>query len=238
MLRKQFNGRCAIVAALSGMLVASTAHADSQPFTYFANITGNAPSLSQFQMTVSDEGVGPNQIGFLFENLPDPGLPSAIANIYFEDGTLVFPQADLDPGSGVEFEQNGSPADPPGINPWGSSHEFRISLEQNTADAIQPGEWLRVIFDLQENPGGGYYGFADVIAAIENGFAKTLGVGHNPALPSLRIAFHVRALANGQSDSYLLSVIPLPAPFGLALAGLAGVVIISRRKRKASVSLD
>lgn len=133
----------------------------------------------------------------------------------------------------MDFVQNGQPDDPPGINPWGSSHEFRISLDQNTADAIQPGEWLRVIFDLQNG-----YGFADVLAAIENGFAKTQGVGYNPALPSLRIAFHVRALANGQSDSYLLTI-PLPAPFGLALAGLAGVVIISRRKRKVSTpSLD
>lgn len=232
MLSKQFSRRCVIAAVVGGMFAAASAQADSQPYTYFANMTGNAPSLSQFKMTVSDEDVDPNQIAFLFENLVVPGLPSAIANIYFEDGTLVFPEADLEPGSGVAFEQNGQPEDPPGVDPWGSSHEFRISLEQNTADAIEPGEYLRVIFDLQNG-----YGFADVIAAIENGFAKTQGVGYNPALPSLRIAFHVRALANGQSDSYLLTI-PLPTPLALGLAGLAGVVIISRRKRRAAVSLD
>ncbi len=232
MIRQHVRSFYALAAMVVVAAMSTATRADSQSYTLFANMTGNAPSLSQFKMTVSDEGVGSGQIKFLFENLADPGLPSAIANIYFEDGTLVFPDAGLDPGPGVAFEQGGNPNQPPGVSGFGSSHEFRIQLEQNTGDAIQPGEFLGVIFDLQ-----GTYGFTDVIAAIENGFAKTKGVGFNSGLPSLRIAFHVRALANGQSDSYLLTI-PLPAPFGLALAGLTGVVIISRRKRKAAVSID
>lgn len=116
---------------------------------------------------------------------------------------------------------------------FGSDHEFNIGAgsppAHNGIDAAD--EWLEVVFNLQSGKT-----FADTIAALNAGFGFGIGNVKDPSVESLRIAMHVISIGE-DSESYILTI-PLPAPFGLALAGLAGVVIISRRKRKAAVSLD
>lgn len=247
MIRKQLNRCCAVIAALAGMLTASTVQGDSTTYSVFSRFTSNGSDnpAAQFSVEVRDFDhlniplVG--QVSFLFRNVGS--IASSITSVHFEDGAL-FGIDHLNNGPGVDFEHPG----PGGLNvPGGSAVSFTTTAGFKIhADSGPPGvfsngvnnttdlsvEWLEVIFDLESG-----LSYDDVIAAIANGFKKTQGQSYSG--DSLRIAIHVQGIGGDEeSDSFILTI-PLPAPFGLALAGFAGVVIISRRKRKVSApSLD
>lgn len=167
------------------------AHADSIAYT-FANVTNNSSDISaQFKLTVSDDGVGSGQIGLLFENLAG-GAASSIANIYFEDDSVLASFSSFSQGPGVEFDDElGSPGHPPGISGFTTSTALCVSADNPKPHrGINPGEWLRVIFNLQSG-----MDFSGVVAALDNGFLKSLGdAGFDDDAPSLRSAFHVIAL--------------------------------------------
>lgn len=237
MIRKQFSRFCVIVAALAGALMASSAQADVV-YNTFQGIGTNSLS-GQLKLTVSDLGfnsdTGYNQVKFVLENLV--GLDSSVARIYFEDGTLLGIFEFLTASDGVSFVKAPDfpgPGSPPGMETWfGSDHEFNIGAGAPPADngIDAADEWLGVVFNLQSGKT-----FADTIAALNAGFGIGIGNSKDPSVESLRIAMHVISIGE-DSESYILTI-PLPTPLALGLAGLAGVVIISRRKRRAAVSLD
>lgn len=225
-----------LCAGLGTILIAPVAWADSVSYS-FSNRTNNYLDLSsQFKMTASDDGVGAGQVGLLFENFLG-GSSASIANIYFEDGTVFSSFHSMTHGGGVEFGHDaGAPHDPPGINDFDSTQSFSVNADNpKPENGINPGEWLRVVFNLQTG-----IDFNEIISALANGLLKTNGdPGYNSQVPSLRVAFHVIDLPLGESDSYMSEGpqnIPLPAPLGLGLAGLAGVFVMARKCRRSAAA--
>ena len=187
----------------------------------FSNITNNGGIggnySSQLSVTVSDEGVGANQVDFIFRN--NVGLESSITDVYFDDGTLLG-IASLSSSAGVSFAQGASPGNLPGgntlANPFvataGFSADSQPPVLQNGVNAAS--ESLTVRFDLLAGQT-----FDDVIAALNGG-------------TDLRIGIHVQGQANGQSNSYVTTLIPLPAGVWAGasmLAGLGGLGWLRRR---------
>lgn len=229
MRRRSWIQTC-LFAGLVGGVVVSDSFADSVSYAA-ANVTNNSSSLSsQFGMTVGNDGVASNQMWILFENMAG-GAASSIANIYFEDGPILGIST-LEESTGVDFQHDpGSPENPPGINNFATTVAFSVNAKNpKPENGVNPGEWLKVIFNLQSG-----VDFSDTVAAIENGFLKTAGdQAYNPNAAALRVAFHLIALGDGKSDTYMLGPesVPLPAPVSMALAGLLGAVAYSSARRR------
>ncbi len=225
-----------LCAGLGAVLFAPAALADSVSYS-FSNRTNNYLDLSsQFKLTVSDDGVGAGQVGLLFENFVG-GASSSIANVYFEDGTVFGSFASMSDGGGVEFGHDaGAPHDPPGINDFVSTQSLSVNADNpKPENGVNPGEWLRVVFNLQTG-----IDFNGVISALANGLLKTNGdPGYNSQVPSLRVAFHAIGLPLGESDTYMSEGpqnIPLPAPLGLGIVGLAGMFVMVRKSRRSAAA--
>lgn len=244
-MRGLFRGSAVLAIAAGFLSCSGAAVADNVSVSYsqFGNITNNAgnPNIaSQLQVDVRNYDYGgnsllSNQVAIVVHNLAG-GLASSIARVYFEDGTLVGIASihQFTGGSGhTDFEENSSPSDLPGgnsLNPqFDSTREFNIGANSPPpVNGVNPGEWVEVVFNLK-----GTYVFSDVLDAIDRGFAKTNGES-NYGMPTLRIGMHIISIDGGNSDSYLMEnpqLIPLPAPLALAMVGLAGVVVISTRRR-------
>ncbi len=237
MVGRRFTTRtCAILGAVVFIgLSSSLAHAETVTYSFTRFSTnGSVNPESQFTLEVRDFDKDNNtlagQVSFLFRNT---GLiASSITGTHFEDGAILGIAA-VHGGPGVDFSEPGSgPPSLPGGN--GLSPAF-VTTKGFTARAdpprevngVNPGEWLEVIIDLKTD-----LAFSDVITAISNGFKRTAELPYSGN--ALRVGLHVQAIGDEeQSDGFILSI-PLPAPLGLALAGLGGVVIISRRARQAS----
>lgn len=250
MIRKQFCRFCAVVAALAGMLSASSVWADFISHSYgFTRITTNGsedPSAQIFfevRNFSGGEPDGPAQqalpgaqwVSILVRNVAG-GMSSSIAETYFEDGTLLDLHTIIS-GPGTTYIEGANPPDLPGGEQFSfvATTLFSAEAAPGNANGINPGEWVEVLFTLQNG-----YVYGDVLAAIAAGQQYTKnGYKQYPGELTLRFGIHVRSIGSaGESEGFINSI-PLPAPFGLALAGLAGVVIISRRKRKVSApSLD
>jgi len=248
MIRKNVKGLCALAAAVAVALASTATFADSVTYG-FSRFTANGTENPASQITLqvnnfdfdSGDPLGSGFVSFVFQNFQNGGtLASSITSVHFEDGTLLGIDA-LNQSSGVDFEFPGSHGSfnvPSGesLSPsFATTSGYRASADSpvkpNGVD--NPGEWLEVIFELIDG-----FEYSDVLAAISNGFAKSAGSGFDPDAPSLRVAMHVQGIGTAGDSESLILTIPLPTPLGLGLAGLAGVVIISRRKRKAAVSIN
>jgi hypothetical protein len=190
----------------------------------FYNITGGSNSGTEGQFSVEVTDYGSNQVLFTLKNALG-GVASAIAEVYFDDGSL-FGIADILSDSGVNFAQGASPGNLPDHNNISPSFEasagFLVDAGNGApTDGVNPGEQLRIVFDLG-------YGktFADVIAAL--------------ALPSphttipednwLRIGIHVVAFANGGSESFVNIPVPEPATMLISALGLLGMGAAGRKR--------
>lgn len=221
-----------ILGLVVTLVVILSTEAKASLVTYdFTRITDNAPDniAGQFSVQVTDNYTPEGQVAFIFYN--DVGAASSITEIYFDDGTLFGIGAVWNSDLGVAFDllNELNPGNLPGgsaLNPpFQTDVGFGVDIGSgNTDEGVdQSGEYVAVIFDLQEEAPGDYYDFEDVIAAINLGFAS-------PAPEeSIRIGLHVRGIGpDGEfSDSFVL--VPTPAAI---LLGLLGMGIVSLKLRK------
>lgn len=174
------------------------------------------------QIAVEVSAVGANQVRFDFYN--SGNAASSIEGVYFDDGTLLgisyLVDADDHQGmSSVDFT-GGSAAPPelPGaqsVSPiFYTTAGFLADSDAPTShNGVNPGEWLGVVFNLQN---GGVYN--DVISELTSG--------------ELRIGVHVIGFESGGSESYVNTpyVVPVPAGMWLFGTGLLSLCGVLRRK--------
>lgn len=214
------------VAALAvGMLSLATAVAQADSITYpFFCITNNdaadcAVGEAQLSVTVSNDGVGFGQVKFTFNN--SGPQDSSIADAYFDDGTLLG-IATIINGPGVSFSLGASPPDLPGGNALSPPFEATAGFTADSDPPAQPngvntGEFLTIVFDLQEDGA-----FNDVISELDTA--------------ELRIGIHVQGFEGGGSESFLNRVVtrvPEPGVLIAMGAGFAGLGWLRRRRGSA-----
>lgn len=181
--------------------------------------TDCATGVSQLSVDVTDPGGG--QVLFTFNN-SGPNA-SSIADVYFDDGSLlgIASLIDADDGiggdAGVDFSQGASPGNLPGGNNATPSFVATSGFLADSDPPVQPngvnpGEWLGILFDLQAGKT-----FADAILELESG--------------TLRIGIHVQGFSGGGSESFINNPVPVPAAVWLFGSGLLGLIGISRRKK-------
>ena len=188
----------------------------------FTNITNNNPddaAIGEAQLFVDVTDPGESRVLFWFTNI---GLDScSIADVYFDDGTLleIASLIDADNGVGghpdVDFTQFANPKDLPGgenITPHFDTTTTGFSADSDSPpvhNGVNPGEYLGILFNLQS---GNI--FSDVLA--------NLGTGN------LRIGIHVQGFESGGSESFI-NAVPTPSTVFLLGSGLIGLVALRRK---------
>lgn len=198
------------------------ARADLYGFTRITNNSAaNATVAGQFAVEVTDAGA--DQVLFRFSN--SGPLDSSITRVYFDDGVLdsIAGLFDAENGGspGVNFSEGASPGNLPAGNSIVPPFDATVTLSASSDPPVQPngvnpGEWLGVLFNLQDGKG-----FADVINAMD------LGVSDPGSSDSLRVGIHVQGFADGSSESF----VHVPAPAALLL-GMLGLSAAGVRLRK------
>lgn len=203
---------CAAWAAIA----ACAAQADVLATLRFDNVTANNPTdvitgKNQLRVDVGND-IGAalassNQVRFTFKNMGT--LASSITDVYFDDGSLLS-LAYFEEDTGVSFSAGASPPNLPGgenaIPPFVAS--FAADSDPPVShNGVNPGEQLRIIFNLQ--PGRT---IPDVVEDLTSG--------------ALRVGIHVQGFASGGSESFVN--IPVPEPASI-LPGLLAAVLWRRR---------
>ncbi len=159
----------------------------------FDSITANNVldvSIGEAQLYVDVTNPGGSQVLFTFGNTgPDA---CSIADVYFDDGSLLGIASIDNSDPGVEFFQDANPgnlpsansADPPFVTTAGFSADSDPPVQPM---GVNPGEFLGILFDLQ-----GGQTFADVLSELSDG--------------SLRIGIHVQGFTSGGSESFVNNV--------------------------------
>ncbi len=221
------NALFATAAAIGLTLVAMPAEA---AFISAYEITSNSSISVASQISIEVTDVG-GQVRFEFKN--NVGLASSITQIYFDDTTapakIIFSSASLTQSAGVDFSASAG-----GNLPGGNQPAINFSADENVSANAGPGgvpahginaagETLDVLFSYNSSD------LAGVLADLASG--------------ELRIGFHVQALSDGQSESYVscsasvsacnpTTSVPVPGVLGLLGAGLMALGIAARRRRK------
>jgi len=218
--------------ALALLLGAGSANALTLSFgNISANNVGDA-AIGEAQLSVDVTDFGGGQVLFTFNNAGPEA--SSIADVYFDDGTLLGIAAliDADEGggdAGVDFSQLATPGNLPAANNASPPFETTAGFSADADPPVQPkgvnpGESLGVIFDLLAG-----VSFADTLAALDQGG----GVG------GLRIGIHVQGFASGGSESFVNnppdggeeppSAVPEPGVLSLVGFSLLGMLAVRRR---------
>jgi len=172
MLRVRAPERCRWVCAFLTVLALLAAEGRADPYTYgFRHITENDKRAEfgydyevgeeQLFVDVSDYGLdsdGYSQVLFTFRNIGP--LASSICDVYFDDGTLLGIARLIDkddPGGdkGVDFSLGAKPGELPGAGDilpvFQTTAGFSADSDPaTTPNGVAPGEWLGVLFTLQE----------------------------------------------------------------------------------------
>jgi hypothetical protein len=178
------------------------------------NNAANCAVGSQLAVTVA-AGPGAGQVSFTFTN--SGPTASSIADIYFDDGTLLG-IASIVNTPGVSFTAGASPgnlpaasnASPAFVTTAGFSADSDAPTQPN---GVNPGESVTIIFALTA---GGT--LQDVLDELADG--------------RLRIGIHVQGYADGGSESFVNT--PLPEPSLALLLALGAPLVALRRTSRAS----
>ncbi len=185
----------------------------------FDCITGNSATnceIGEDQLSVTLSSPSPTQVRFDLANAAG-GVPAVIAGVYFDDSDLLGCLASIVNGTGVLFEEDGSPPVLPGGNT--ASPAFVVDFRVNAVapppkKGIGPGETLSVIFNLANGV---------TVQQVETAFADA----------SLRVGIHVIAFENEGSESMVNIPIPEPSTLVLTALGCTALAIARRRSRAA-----
>lgn len=198
--------------ALAGLVCAA---APARAMTYgFGCLTNNLAgdcTIGEAQLSVDVLDIGGGSVRFLFTNAgPDA---SAIAEVYFDDGSLLDLSTVVD-GPGVDFEPDASPPNLPGgqeaVPPFQVTAGFLAEASSPPPkNGVGPGEWLAIDFTLQ-----GGQNYANVLSELGDG--------------TLRIGIHVIGFGSGGSESFIHSV---PEPGLGVLIACAGLGLALRKRR-------
>ncbi|HQT32258.1 MAG TPA: PEPxxWA-CTERM sorting domain-containing protein [Thiobacillus sp.] len=222
---KAINQRAVASALFTvGMTLSSAVFAVSASTTYsFVGVTSTnaanvATGVAALSMEVID--LGGSQVAFKFTN----NSISSVADVYFDDGTLLGIASISDSGTGVAFTQYATPADLPGGNnltpTFSTTAGFSADSDAPVSfNGVTSGEWLTITFNLQAAQT-----YASVISALS--LPNYGGIG------DLRVGLHVQSFADGGSESFVNVPAPVPEPetYAMLLAGLGLVGFAARRK--------
>lgn len=193
------------------------------PTYSFVNITnndaGNA-AIGEAQLFVELFDPGSSRVTFMFTNT-GPEV-SSIADVYFDDGSLLGIASIDDSLPGVEFSQYATPHDLPGKNnvtpPFETTAGFSADSDPPAQpNGVNPLEWLGITFDLEAGRS-----FTDIESDLASG--------------ELRIGIHVQGFANDGSESFINNGEhcngKIPAPGAVILGGIGIGCVSSLRRRR------
>lgn len=205
--------RLAALALFAALSFASSASATTFSFDC---ITGSGSStncnIGEAQLALEVTAAGPGQVSFTLSNTGSEDLSAA--QLYFDDGLgLLASVVSVVDGSGVDFEEGGTPANLPGGNSYGFDAEYVFSAENPAPfEGVNPGEEVTVVFTLAAGKT-----LADVLAAIGS--------------ENLRVGVHGIAFENGKSKSFINDPVGVPEPAAALLLLAGGAAALAQRRR-------
>jgi len=218
--------RTGMLMALLVVLASCSSDLRAEIYGFSVISPANNPGLSDTLATQLTVEVKPYGAGAVFEfsnNIASPYF-GIIKEVYFDDGTLLGISALLEDDPGVDFFNNpAKESNLPGgenLTPDFEKTVLWAAKDGSESNGVDPGETLGVVFELK--PGTDFDG---LIAAIEDGFV-TGGEG------SLRIGLHLGSIADAigsDSDSFIMTRVPVPGAALLGFLGLAAAGIRLRR---------
>jgi len=200
---------------LLGFILATSAQAMTYGFTCITNTVAADCATGETQLAVEALDIGGGQVRFNFTNTGSNN--SSIADVYFDDGSLLSIATIINDPGFVEFSQFATPQNLPGANlispPFVTTTGFSADSNPPVQPmGVNPGEALGIIFDLDTGKT-----YANVL--------NDLGTG------ALRVGIHVQGYSDGGSESFV-NIVPEPGSvflIGLGLLGLATRRGYSRR---------
>jgi hypothetical protein len=191
--KRRFTMRKFNILLLAVAMVACFA-TSSWAYTYaFTNITANSAvnaETGETQLFMDITDAGDNQAVFTFWNSLDPGDPSSITQIYFDDDSGILSDiSEITTSSGVNYYEPSKVGNLPGGNALDPRFrgDFSVEPEPPTApNGINPGEYLSLLFDIDGD-------FESLITALEGN--------------QLRVGFHVQAFGDGGSEAFVNNLV-------------------------------
>lgn len=226
----------ALLLGLASQQAAAAATYTAATYSFYNITNNNAGAVADGKANLKVEVIdlGSQMVRFQFTNTST----SSLADIYFDDGTLLgissLSDSDaLNNSSQVNFTAGSAS---PGNLPSGNNADPDFAVTAGfladsdakggiTKNGVSGGEWLAIDFNLQSGKT-----YANVLSALT--LHNSGGIG------DLRIGVHVQGFASGGgSESFINNISPVPEADTWAMmgAGLGLVGFMARRRRHATV---